>query len=154
MNPLCPYCGEDLIEIARSVYKIYYQCLACKRFTEVEPAKPKKEYSLPSENLGSFSRSQEVISDEIDTSKQSLRQLQEEGEDVSQRKLVLAYIHAHPHSCIREVSEGLGIQKSSISARMNELKSEGKIIFTGVKEYSYKTVETWSIRSGTDIMTN
>ena len=88
----------------------------------------------------------------IDTKKESYNEVKGSDMENNQEKQVLAYIAAHPDSCIREISEGTGIQKSSICGRMDTLKEKKLIYLTGIKLYgspTQKSVESWRIQDGT-----
>jgi hypothetical protein len=80
-----------------------------------------------------------------DTSKESFKQVIDDGVQLTQRRMVKAFISNNPNICIREISEGTGLQKSSVSARLNELKTDGEVTFTGHKLYRNKNVEMWRV---------
>lgn len=146
MNP-CPWCSSTQPDIINeSVEKTLYHCRQCHKFFEIISAKNKKKEER---NFFKPSNSSPSVSQVRLTSKKSFQEGNEDGFFSTQRKAIFIFISENPNVCIREVSEGLGIQKSSVSARMNELKAEGKIMLTGRKMYGKpiaKEVETWQAK--------
>ena len=72
-----------------------------------------------------------------ETSKKAFVEINESGEAQSQRNYILFTIKASEDAgmCISQIAFLLRIQKSSVSARVNELSAEGKIINSGKKVY-------------------
>jgi len=118
---ICPYCGKESVCLTAEDEEgiNWWKCNSCRRFFQ--------------------HRVQE-------TSKEAYKQIKESGVEESQKVQVLNYLKENPDSCLREIGEGLHIEKSSISARLNALEAEGKVYRTGNKVYKNNTVTMW--RSG------
>ena len=120
----CCYCESKELDLCRENPPLY-KCRTCRKFFEVESTvQPKVE----------------------DTKKQSYKQIKEDGTEEKQAVRVYNYIKNHKGSCIREIGEGLKLEKSSVCARLAVLKAEGSVTFSDYKEYKGKRVETWEVK--------
>ena len=128
---ICPNCDKDEASLVAEGNKKTYHCKNCKFFFVVEPP---KEGFVPYEMNGE----QKVTK----TSKEAYKNLNLTG----QRQTIYQFVRTNPNTCIREISDITGIQKSSISPRMNELKEMNEIKFTGTKTYKGIEVETWGVK--------
>lgn len=67
------------------------------------------------------------------TSVQAFHEQVRSGRDVTQRELIYDYIKHHPDCTRNMIEKGTGIRISSVTARVNELVSDGKINVTGTR---------------------
>jgi len=117
---ICPYCSNDNMDIVSETKdRVFYHCKRCHNFTEGDV----------------------IVNVGVDTSKAAYKEVLEDGTANTQKDVVFKILRATPNLCIREISELTGMQKSSVSPRLNELKAEGKVVCVGTKFYKGKEVE-------------
>lgn len=127
----CEFCyNGEWILLTETGKKRTFQCNNCKNY--------KKEIK------GELTNNPNISDGVKETSKRAKEQIDSSGEAGSQRELVLRTIKKSNGLSIHQVSDLTGLQKSSVSPRMNELKKEnliylsGKIVYKGKENEVYK----------------
>ena len=68
------------------------------------------------------------------TVRQTSKAAYESCPTINQQHDVLQALRVLGESCIADIAETLGWQRSTVSGRMNELKGVGKIVFVGKRK--------------------
>ncbi len=78
-----------------------------------------------------------------ETSSEAKAKIDIKGISKSQRELIYQVIKENNGACLREISDLSGLQKSSVSARVNELAKENRVYDSGRKHYKEMEVIVW-----------
>ena len=143
---VCPNCASEQVdEVLTSAERTLFKCTRCKKMFEIFP--PRKDFVsespkvLKSGSVGPpISTLPSMNADMIpETSNKD-----ESGKRLTQREKVLAFVKRRPDACLREISEILLIQKSTICLRIAELKRTGKVMQRHkMKTYKNHLVDTY-----------
>ena len=118
----CPYCGRVADLIIESNKKTTYKCQSCLYYFEVLP---KEGHNIQ------------------ETSIQAKKEIDKSGLCNTQRSFIYHLIKEKDGLTIKEIADLTKIQKSSISARINELAKEGVVKDSGRKEINGKEGIVW-----------
>ena len=127
---ICPFCGKEEVDyLIETPKKSYYKCRSCRQFFGSTNA-------IHSTRIGKSNQP---------TSAMAKKKIEVSGEAESQRNYIYDTIQRNPNISIRELSTITGLQKSSISPRLYELRKQKKVVQSGWKKFPDGEVMVWSI---------